>query len=76
MNIWLILFLDVFNMAMEKVVKACRDRTNPVVRFKTPEELLKTMDFSLSLKGVAHSDLIDLCSQTIENSVLTGKYFM
>ena len=60
---------------MEKVVKACRDRTNPVVTFKTPVELQKAMDFSLSSKGVAHSDLIDLCNQTVENSVLTGKEF-
>ena len=60
---------------MEKVVKACRDRSNPVMRFKTPKELQKEMDFSLPSKGVTHSDLIDLCNQTIENSILTGKYF-
>lgn len=69
-------FLDVFNMAMKEAVQACRNRENPVIRFKTPEELKSVMDFSLSSLGSDHQELLRLCHGTLENSVLTGERFL
>jgi len=59
-------------MVMKQVVQACRDRSNPVVKFKTPDELQSLIDFRLGTNGVEHSELLKLCSKAIDHSVLTG----
>ena len=60
-------------MVMKQVVQACRDRKNPVIRFKTPEDLQSLIDFGLGANGVEHSKLLELCSKVIDHSVLTGR---
>ena len=64
---------DIFEMAMKQVVQGCRDRNNPVIKFKTPEELQSLINFQLTSDGVEHSELLQLCNKAIDHSVLTGK---
>ena len=55
------------------MVQGCRDRSNPVIKFKTPEELQKCINFQLSSEGVDHSELLKLSSSVIDNSARTGR---
>ena len=58
---------------MKDVVQYSRDRSNPVIKFKTPEQLLETIDYSLSKEGTDNEKLLELCEKVVEHSQKTGK---
>ena len=58
---------------MKDVVQYSRDRSNPVIKFKTPEQLLETIDYSLSKEGTGNEKLLELCEKVVEHSQKTGK---
>jgi len=63
---------DVFQLCMRDVVQFSRERSNPVIKFKTPEQLLETIDYSLSKEGCGNEKLLELCEKVVEHSQKTG----
>ena len=59
-------------MCMKDAVEASRDRSNPVIEFKTPEELLKIIDFKLTSEGASNKKLLEECEKVIKFSQKTG----
>jgi len=63
---------DVFQLIMKDVVQFSRKRSHPVIKFKTPQQILEKIDFSLSSEGTSNKKLLDLCEKVVDLSQKTG----
>lgn len=65
---------DVFQMCMSDVIRASRDCSGPVIRFKTPEELMSVIEYDLGEEGEPEGNgkLLELCGKIVEHSMKTG----
>jgi hypothetical protein len=63
------------DLILEKAVFQATKRTNLVVDWKAPEELLKLMDLELSAERVSHEKLLHFLKDIIQYSVKTGHPF-
>jgi len=58
---------------MKRSVQASRDRSNPVVRFATPDELRQNVNLGIPKDGLGHNELLKLCEKVFDYNVFTGE---
>ena len=63
---------SVFDLTMTEVIKKRKNRNEPVVKFKKPEELKKILSLRLKDEPQNHEALLKQCSDFIKYSVKTG----
>ncbi|PSN32645.1 Cysteine sulfinic acid decarboxylase [Blattella germanica] len=66
---------DAVDFMLEKAVFDATNRSNKVVEWKAPEELLKLLDLDLSNEPVSHDRLLQLMEDVTKYSVKTGHPF-
>lgn len=65
------------DIILENAIFKGSDRRNPVVNFKSPQELKKAMDFTLNHSNSTHEKMVQHIKNVIKYSVKTGHpYFM
>ena len=64
---------SVFRLTVTEVVKKGKDRSEPVVSFKTPEELQKLLRLDIQNEPQTHEALLKQCTDIIKYSVKTCK---
>ena len=62
----------VFNLSLNEVMKKGKEREEPVIRFKTPEELKKILSLELEDEPQNHETLLKYCVDVVKYSVKTG----
>lgn len=68
---------DAVRLMLEQAVFRGTDRQNPVLNWKSPEQLQAAFDFKLNRSATTHDHLLRLIKDTIEHSVKTGHpYFI
>jgi len=67
--------LNILNESFEKIkvyLKSNNDTTIPVVKYRTPSELSKALDFKVKPEGVTEQEFLELLDKYLEYSVRTG----
>ena len=67
--------LNILNESFEKIkvyLKSNNDTTIPVVKYRTPSELSKAIDFKVKPEGVSEQEFLELLDKYLEYSVRTG----
>jgi len=67
--------LNILNESFEKIkdyLKSNNDNTIPVVKYRTPSELSKAIDFKVKPEGVSEQEFLELLDKYLEYSVRTG----
>ena len=67
--------LNILNESFEKIkvyLKSNNDTTIPVVKYRTPSELSKAIDFKVKPEGVTEQEFLELLDKYLEYSVRTG----
>ncbi len=67
--------LNILSASFEKIkdyLDSTKDTTQPIVKFKTPAELKKVIDFNVAQKGVSEQGFLELIDKYLEYSVKTG----
>ena len=65
--------LSVFNLTLSEVLKKGKEREEPVVRFKKPDELKKLLSLEFEDRPQNHETLLRHCADVIKYSVKTGQ---
>lgn len=63
---------SVFDQSLKEVMKKGKDRNEPVVVFKKPEELKKILNLKINQNPLNHEELLKQCSDFLKYSVKTG----
>ena len=58
---------------MKRAVHASKNRSDPVLRYMKPEDLLKKLDFKLPMEGASHKELLGICEAAFDYSMLPGE---
>jgi len=54
-------------------VHASKNRSDPVLRFVKPEDLIKMLDLKLPTEGASHEELLNISEAVFDYSMLPGK---